>query len=339
MMRWMRHNPGGGSTTKALPARDLRPMAFAYRELLDFRTLRLALTTVGLIVTIMSFIGPLGSYDRLSLLQRFVYGFVCAAFGWPVCHCVAVVTFYLMRDRTPTMGAVAASLAMLFAAVPCTSVASAFKTLFFGDYAVFDEFLPLYLLVASMAVACCLLFHYIVCQRVKLSAGFAVTATAGIGGAPGGAAVGDDTPGRVPARPGPDDANGTTAVDQLPDAEPRARFFERLPTEIGRELVYIKTEDHYVEVHTKAGSARVLVRFADAVDELGELGMQVHRCYWVAHRETAELVTRGHRTLLRLADDREVPVSRRYLADVQAVLGVEQDADPGLNREFHRRRR
>ena len=331
MMGWMRHGaPGGGSTTKALPARDLRPMAFAYRELLDFRTLGLALTTVGLIVTIMSFIGPLGSYDRLSLLQRLVYGFVCAAFGWPVCHCVTVVTYYLVRDRTPTEGAVAASLAMLFAAVPCASVASAFKTLFFGDYAVFDGFLTLYLLVASLAVACCLLFHYIVCQRLKLSAGLAVTATAGSGGAPGGADGWDDTPGGVPARPGADDADGTPAVDQLPaDAEPRARFFERLPTEIGRELVYIKTEDHYVEVHTKVGSARVLVRFADAVDELGELGMQVHRCYWVAHRETAELVTRGHRTLLRLADDREVPVSRRYLADVQAVLGVEQDAVPG----------
>ena len=296
-------------------------MAFAYRELLDSRILGLALTTVGLIVIIMSFIGPLGSYDRLSLPQRFVYGVVCAAFGWPVCHCVTVVTFYLMRDRTPAMGAVATSLAMLFAAVPCVSVASALKTLFFGDHAVFDGFLTLYLLVASLAVACCLLFHYIVCQRLNLSAGSAVTA--GMGGAPGGAG-GDDTPGDVPVRPGADDADGTPAVDQLPaEAEPRARFFERLPTEIGRELVYIKTEDHYVEVHTAAGSGRVLVRFADAVDELGELGMQVHRCYWVAHGQMAELLTRGHRTLLRLTDDREVPVSRPYLPDVKAVLGVE----------------
>ena len=271
----------------------------------------------------MSFIGPLGSYDRLSLPQRFVYGVVCAAFGWPVCHCVTVVTFYLMRDRTPAMGAVAASLAMLFAAVPCVSVASALKTLFFGDHAVFDGFLTLYLLVASLAVACCLLFHYIVCQRLNLSAGS--TVTAGMDGAAGGAGGGDGTPGGVPVRPGADDADGTPAVEQHPaEGEARARFFERMPTEIGRELVYIKTEDHYVEVHTTAGSARVLVRFADAVDELGEFGMQVHRCYWVAHGQMAELLTRGHRTLLRLTDDREVPVSRPYLPDVKAVLGVEE---------------
>lgn len=330
MIRWMRDRTlGGGSTTKALPApevtRDLRPMAFAYRELLDFRILRLALTTVGLIVSIMSFIGPLGTYDRLSLLQRFVQGFVCAAFGWPVCHCVTVVTFYLMRDRTPAMGAVAASLAMLFAAVPCTSVASAFRTVFFGDYAVFDGFLALYLLVASLAVACCLLFHYIVCQRIRLSA-----VTAGTGGAPGGAGGADGPPGGVPEGPGADEADGTPAVEQHPaEGEARVRFFERMPAEIGRELVYIKTEDHYVGVHTTAGSARVLVRFADAVDELGELGMQVHRCYWVAHGQMAELVTRGHRTLLRLTDDREVPVSRRYLPDVEAVLGAEEAAVPG----------
>lgn len=298
-------------------------MAFAYRELLDFRTFGLALTTVGLIVIIMSFIGPLGTYDRLSLPQRFVYSVVCAAFGWPVCHCVTVVTFYLMRDRTPATGAVAGSLAMLFAAVPCASVASAFKTLFFGNHAVFDGFLTLYLLVASMAVAGCLLFHYIVCQRLKLSAGSALTA--GMGGAAGGAGGGDGTPGRVPVRPGTDDADGTPAVEQHPaEGKARARFFERLPTEIGCELVYIKTEDHYVEVHTTAGSARVLVRFADAVDELGELGMQVHRCYWVAHGQMTELLTRGHRTLLRLTDDREVPVSRPYLPDVKAVLGVEE---------------
>ena len=117
----------------------------------------------------------------------------------------------------------------------------------------------------------------------------------------------------------------TRAVAKL-ERRAGAPFFERLPTEIGRELVYIKTEDHYVGVHTTAGSARVLVRFADAVDELGDLGMQVHRCYWVAHGQMAELLTRGHRTSLRLTDDREVPVSRRYLPDVKAVLEVEQAA-------------
>ena len=58
MIRELRDSAaGGGSATKALPAPDvargLRPMAFANRELLDFRILGLALTTVGLIVGIM----------------------------------------------------------------------------------------------------------------------------------------------------------------------------------------------------------------------------------------------------------------------------------------------
>lgn len=297
-------------------------MAFAYREMLAPHVIGFAVTTVGLVVGIVSLVGPLGSYESLPLLSRFVYGAVCAAFGWPVVHSMTAVTLYFMRDRTPAVSALAVSLAALFAAVPCTAVASAYQTLFVGSPSVFDGFLTLYLLVASLAVACCLLFHYIVCQRVKLSA-----VAAGMSDAQERAGGGNVAPGDAHARPDAndaeeeDDAEGELAGDQFPaGGEAHARFFERLPIEIGRELVYIKTEDHYLEVHTTAGSARVLVRFADAVSELGELGMRVHRCYWVAHHQMAELVTRGHRTLLRLASDGEVPVSRTYLADVKAAL-------------------
>ena len=300
-----------GSETKALTAneapRDRRSTGFAYRELLTPRIVGFAVTTTGIIVGIVSLFGPIGTYESLSLLQRLTYSAVCAAFGLPVCHSMSVVTLYYLRDRTRVMSALAMALAMLFAAVPCAAMASAYQTLFFGDDSVYDGFLIVYLLVASFAVPCCLLFHYVVCQRIELSAGSTV-------------ATGTDD---AQERAGDGDADEERAVDELPagaEAEAHPRFFERLPAEIGRELVYIKTEDHYLEVHTTAGSARVLVRFADAVGELGELGVQVHRSYWVAHPQMAELVKRGRRTLLRLADDREVPVSRTYLPDVKAVL-------------------
>ncbi len=324
MIREMRDRDPDDRSTEAPPANeaphDRQPMAFMYRELLDRRVICFMLTTVGLIVSIVSFIGPIGSYESLSLPQRFVYCAVCAAFGLPVSHCLMAVTYYYMRRRTPAMSVLAASLAMLFVAVPCSAVASSFRTMFYDDVAVYDGFLKLYLVVASLAVTCCLLLHYVVCQRIRPSAGSAVTAGMSdaqrrVGGADA-----------APEGPGADEA---TAVDQLPagEEEAHAPFFEILPTEIGREIVYIKTEDHYLDVHTTSGSARVPARFADAVHQLGELGMQVHRCYWVAHREMVELVTRDRRTLLRLADDRgEVPVSRRYLPDVKAALGAEPAA-------------
>ena len=296
---------------------DRRPLSFAYRELLTPRILGFVITTAGIVVGIVSLFGPIGSYESLSLLQRLVYAAVCGAFGAPFCYSMMVVTLYYLRDRTPAMGALAVSLTMLFAAVPCAALASAYQTLFFGDRPVYDGFLEVYLLVASFGVPCCLLFLYIVCQRLELSS--ESTATAGTIDAQGGTGDGDAEGERAVDG----DADGERAVDGFPaEAEAHARFFERLPDEIGRELVYIKTEDHYLEVHTTTGSTRVLVRFGDAVGELGELGIQVHRCYWVAHRQMAELVTRGHRTLLRLEDEREVPVSRTYLPDVKAVLGA-----------------
>ena len=318
-------------------------MAFAYREMLGSRVIGFSITTSCVLVGILSVFGPLGSYESLSLLQRFLSCVVCAAFGWPVCYSMTAVTFYVMRNRTPTKSALAASLAMLIAAVPCTAVASAYQTLFLGDDSAYDGFLMAYLLVASLAVACSLLFLYIVRQRVKLRAESAGTAgmtdaqrrdggadAAAAGAVASGkgdaivAAASDVAPAGPQAHPRADDTDRERAVDRLPvgAAKAHVRFFERLPIEIGRELVYIKTEDHYLAVYTTGGSARVLARFADVVGELGELGMQVHRCYWVAHRGMAELVTRGNRTLLRLAGGHEVPVSHTYLRDVQAVLGA-----------------
>ena len=64
---------------------------------------------------------------------------------------------------------------------------------------------------------------------------------------------------------------------------PGARFLDRLPEKLGRDLVYLKTADHYVEAFTTAGSTLVLMRFVDAVAELdGAGGLRVHRSYWVA---------------------------------------------------------
>ena len=40
----------------------------------------------------------------------------------------------------------------------------------------------------------------------------------------------------------------------------RAHFFRRLPSALGRDLVYLKMSDHYVEVFTTAGHTVLLMR-------------------------------------------------------------------------------
>ena len=97
------------------------------------------------------------------------------------------------------------------------------------------------------------------------------------------------------------------------------KFLSRLPVDMDHEVIYIKTEGHYLRVFTKTGSSRLLMRFADAMAELSGLGMQVHRSYWVADDHIVGLVKRDNRTALLLTGDHVVPVSRTYLRSVRAA--------------------
>jgi hypothetical protein len=56
----------------------------------------------------------------------------------------------------------------------------------------------------------------------------------------------------------------------------------RLPARVRfARLFAIEAHDHYVRVHTDAGTELVTARFADAVDELvGVHGFRVYRSWW-----------------------------------------------------------
>ena len=98
------------------------------------------------------------------------------------------------------------------------------------------------------------------------------------------------------------------------------RFLDRLPHEIGRDLVYLRMADHYVEAFTTAGSDLVLMRFADAVAELEDTdGMRVHRSYWVARAHVTGAERSNGRSTLHLTGGHRVPVSRTYLPEVRAA--------------------
>lgn len=107
---------------------------------------------------------------------------------------------------------------------------------------------------------------------------------------------------------------------EAPPAAARPRFLDRLPHGIGRDLVYLRMADHYVEAFTTAGSDLVLMRFADAVAELEDAdGMRVHRSYWVARGHVTGSERINGRPALRLTGGHKVPVSRTYLPAVRAA--------------------
>jgi hypothetical protein len=107
------------------------------------------------------------------------------------------------------------------------------------------------------------------------------------------------------------------AVDIRPDRRDAA-FLERLPPRIGRDLLCLQMEDHYVRAHTAKGSDLILTPLRDAIAELGDTpGMQVHRSWWVAKSAVAEPVANGRNLSLRLINGLQVPVSRASVAKLK----------------------
>jgi hypothetical protein len=97
-------------------------------------------------------------------------------------------------------------------------------------------------------------------------------------------------------------------------------FLERLPPRLGRELLCLQMEDHYVRAHTARGSDLILTPLKDAIAELGATdGLQVHRSWWVARDAVAEPVASGRNLALRLSNGLEVPVSRASVAKLRAA--------------------
>lgn len=93
-----------------------------------------------------------------------------------------------------------------------------------------------------------------------------------------------------------------------------ARFRERLPVRLrSAEVWAVEAEDHYLRVHTDRGSDLLLLRLADALEELaGVEGARTHRSWWVARAAVRDARRADGRATLVLPDGTEAPVSRSY---------------------------
>ncbi|MGR3503172.1 LytTR family DNA-binding domain-containing protein [Pseudaestuariivita sp.] len=121
----------------------------------------------------------------------------------------------------------------------------------------------------------------------------------------------------------PREAAGPSAAP-APQATPLAKpkLYTHLPPEMQQaRIVSLSMQDHYVEVTTTAGSHLVLMRLGDAVALLeGIPGTQTHRSHWAAADFMRDLARAGQKTRLTLTDGRVLPVSTRYVEQVQALL-------------------
>jgi len=131
------------------------------------------------------------------------------------------------------------------------------------------------------------------------------------------------TPAATAAEPAP--APAPMPVDAGP-ALPL--LLEKLPNELGQELVCLRAQDHYVEAVTPLGRATILMRLSDAERDLvGFDGLRVHRSWWVNLDHVVSLArTEAGGMELTTSTGITIPVARGQRATVKAALDQRREA-------------
>jgi LytTr DNA-binding domain len=115
------------------------------------------------------------------------------------------------------------------------------------------------------------------------------------------------------------------AVEALPGPPPAAAACaaEALgwPAAIGDEVLRVTADLHYLHVNTVLGRATVLGSLAAVEMHFGAAGLRIHRSHWVARRAIRRVARAAGGWHCELQDGQRLPISRRRVAEVRALLG------------------
>ena len=255
-------------------------------------TKRLRLHTFGVLVTValLVYLGPFGTWASLTVSDRLLFWTMAVGANWLAGNIVFGVTIRVFRTRMwPTWAGFV--LAGLVTALPGTGIVWLVVAIYLdyqpsdisGVIRLYAQVFVLHLVIGS------LVFHLI--DRTLRQRNTSVESSP-----PGG------------------------RVDIAPNTESEAALLARLPARSRAELLHLRMQDHYVEVHTAAGSELLLLRFRDALREVEDVnGLQVHRSHWVARDAVVGVERRGGgRIILRLVNGSKVPVSRSFAPVLKA---------------------
>jgi len=255
------------------------------RESLYFKSLPRHIPWMIALCVVLGVIGPFGMYETAGLATRLVYFVIVGSLTWlQVIGCAALLASLETFERWSIVGRMV--LAGLLASVPSTL-----------EIVVVHGWLvrPLPLAAAP----------YIFPQAAFLTV--VISVAMGLFFERRLHAVADAERARVASVP-PASSQEATTVD----------FFRRVPPALGRDLLALEMEDHYLRIHTAVGSDLILLRLRDAMGELGPArGRQVHRSWWVAEHAIASAERNGAGMLLVLRNGLKVPVSKSFRDQVK----------------------
>lgn len=101
----------------------------------------------------------------------------------------------------------------------------------------------------------------------------------------------------------------------------RQEFLDSLPEVIGKELVAISSDLHYLNVHTSLGKAVVLGSVNRCAEIFHSQGMMVHRSNWVAKKHVVRVVISGREAYCIMSNGMKVAISRSKRKEVKNTFG------------------
>jgi hypothetical protein len=255
----------------------------ALRELQVFLRSPRFWATFGAVVLIFWVTGPYGTAERLATVPRLGFWLVLHAVAWSIAVTALVLVNMLLLHRVPSLAGRMA-LGTLVAGVPVGLATKAISLATFGGAVTVST------LAESIASGLVLsaLFCGLTFMTMSNKAAEALS-------------------------PAPEPAE---------EDRDEVVLLRRLKPENRGPILHMTVADHYTDVMTSRGRELILLRFSDALEELGGTpGLQVHRSHFVADSYVEKLLRTDGRLTVVLKDGQEIPVSRSRAEAVRSRWG------------------
>ncbi|MGK6312382.1 LytTR family DNA-binding domain-containing protein [Neorhizobium sp. DT-125] len=243
--------------------------------------------TFALVVLIFAVSGPYGTSERMTFGVRLGYWLMVHAAAWTIAICLSVMAEVALRERLGNT-LMRMMIGSLVAALPIGFALGVIDFAFSGAWNGTSNGLHRAFMALPLCALFCLLTYTAMHRQIA-----EVSALAQM--------------------PSPQTAT-------MASAEPE--ILVRLKPQNRGPLVRLSVEDHYTEVCTTRGRELVLLRFADALKELGDTpGLRVHRSHWVADAHVEKLRRENGKLFVVMKDGAEIPVSRPNMDAVKTRFG------------------
>ena len=279
-------------------SRVMDSVRFAIREWPGANRLYRYLLWFLVTVALLAYLGPFGTWASLAVSDRVMFWATTVGANWIIGHVVFVGVTRTFRARTwPTWTGLV--LAALVSALPGTGMVWLAVTVYLG-------YQPSGVSGAAGLYTQVFVFHLIIGSLVFVFI--------------------DRRLRRRETREEP--SSPAENADAVPRPASEAPLLARLPARSRAELLHLRMQDHYVEVHTAAGSELLLLRFRDALREVqGVNGLQVHRSHWVARSAVAEGRAAGGRARGLAARERQPGSRQPFVRSGAQVPGLDLSRD------------